>query len=121
MNMYYLKQLRAKKGVSQRVVADYLGITNQAYSNYENGKRQADYETQLKLAAYFAVPLDEMFHGPAHGKTPAHEGAEALAEQDRQLLVLFARLSDEDRGRMLERAEMLAAQTRAQEHPSGQG
>jgi len=118
--MYYLKQLRTNKGVSQRVVANYLGITNQAYSNYENGKRQADYETQLKLADYFSVPLDEMFHGPHAGKAPAPEGTGELTEQDRQLLTLFARLSDEDRGRMLERAEMLVAQTRAQGHPSGQ-
>ena len=119
--MYYLKQLRAKKGVSQQAVANHLGITSQAYSNYETGKRQADYETQLKLAGYFGAALDELFHGPVNGKTPAPEGAEALTEQDKQLLALFARLSDEDRGRMLERAEMLAAQTRAQGHPSGQG
>ncbi|MCL2531555.1 MAG: helix-turn-helix domain-containing protein [Oscillospiraceae bacterium] len=63
--MYYLRELRAKKCVSQQTIADYLGITNQAYSNYENGKREADYETQLKLAEYFGVPLDALFRGAA--------------------------------------------------------
>lgn len=61
--MKYLKELRLKKGVSQQAIANYLGVTNQAYSNYENGKRQADYETQLKLAEYFNVPLDYLFRG----------------------------------------------------------
>lgn len=71
--MYHLKELRIKKGVSQREVANYLGITNQAYSNYENGKREADYDTQLKLAEYFNVSLDELFKGNAPSAPPSEE------------------------------------------------
>ena len=36
--MTNLKSLREKKGVSQQAVADYLEITRQAYSNYENDR-----------------------------------------------------------------------------------
>lgn len=71
--MKYLKELRLKKGVSQQVVADYLGITNQAYSLYELGKRQADYETQLKLAEYFDVPLDYLFRGDVYSAPVSDE------------------------------------------------
>ena len=49
--MTNLKALRESKGVSQQTVADYLGITRQAYGNYETGKRQADYTALLRLAA----------------------------------------------------------------------
>lgn len=55
--MLRLKDLRLEKGVSQQIVADYLEITRQAYSNYENGNRAPDNETLLKLAEYFDVTV----------------------------------------------------------------
>ena len=56
--MNKLKELRLEKGVSQQIVADYLGITRQSYSNYELGNREADYETLGKLANYFDTTID---------------------------------------------------------------
>lgn len=58
-----LKELRTKMGVSQQVVADYLEITRQAYSNYETGNRTPDNETLLKLAEYFKVSVDFLLRG----------------------------------------------------------
>lgn len=49
---------RTQKGVSQQTVADYLGISRQAYSNYEAGNREASYETLLQLAEYFETSVD---------------------------------------------------------------
>lgn len=49
---------RTQKGVSQQTVADYLGISRQAYSNYEAGNREASYETLLQLAEYFDTSVD---------------------------------------------------------------
>lgn len=61
--MEILKKLRMKKGVSQQDVADYLEITRQAYSNYENGRREADFETLLKIGEYFEVSVDYLLRG----------------------------------------------------------
>lgn len=61
--MKNLKRLRAGKGVPQQVVADYLGITRQAYSNYESGNRDPDHETLLKLAEYFDTTVDFILRG----------------------------------------------------------
>ena len=58
--MNHFAYYRKKKGVSQQTVADYLGITRQAYWNYENAKREADYETLLKLAAYFETSIENL-------------------------------------------------------------
>ncbi|MEH2937933.1 LexA family protein [Lawsonibacter sp. JLR.KK007] len=73
--MEYLKELRTKKRDSQQAVADYLEITRQAYSNYENGNRQPDNETLLKLAEYFNISVDELLRGPK--KTPAPKSGHA--------------------------------------------
>ena len=53
-----IRELRKQKGVSQAVVAEYLGITKQAYSLYETGKREPDFDSLLKLAEYFGTDTD---------------------------------------------------------------
>ena len=46
--------INARKAMhkTQQEIADYLGISRQAYSNYEAGKREPDFETLLKLGEY---------------------------------------------------------------------
>lgn len=54
------KPHRLRLGLSQREVGEALGITGQAYGNYETGKREADYATLRKLAALFGTTVDEL-------------------------------------------------------------
>lgn len=56
--MIKLKELRMQKGCNQTDVAKVLGITQQAYANYETEKRQPDNETLSKLADFFNVSVD---------------------------------------------------------------
>ena len=58
-----IRELRKQKGVSQAVVAEYLGITKQAYSLYETGKREPDFDSLLKLAEYFGTDTDSLLYG----------------------------------------------------------
>ena len=58
--MTNLRKIREEKGVSQAAVAKELGISRQAYNNYELGKREADYETLLKLAEYFDTTVEAL-------------------------------------------------------------
>ena len=50
-----IKQLRKAKGASQ-----YLGVTKQAYSLYETGKREPPFATLLKIAEYFGTDTDTL-------------------------------------------------------------
>ena len=56
--MIRLKALRTEKGLSQKEIAEYLGISQPAYANYERQAREADYDTLNKLADYFNVTTD---------------------------------------------------------------
>lgn len=56
--MENLKYLRKEAGLSQQQMADTLGISQQAYANYENNKREPDRQTIIKLANYFDVSTD---------------------------------------------------------------
>jgi len=53
-----IKRLREEKGLSQKDVAEHLGITRQAIASYELAKREPDYETLHKLADFFGVSAD---------------------------------------------------------------
>jgi Predicted transcriptional regulators len=53
-----LKELRANKNVTQKQMAETLGITEQAYQKYEYAMREPNHETTVKLAMYFSVSTD---------------------------------------------------------------
>ncbi|MFV0379639.1 MAG: helix-turn-helix domain-containing protein [Anaerorhabdus sp.] len=55
-----LKYLRKLKNIKQKDLADHSNITVSAYSQYENNKRQPDYNTLLSLANYLEVSTDEL-------------------------------------------------------------
>ena len=53
-----LAELRNKKGLSQYELAERLGFSRGKLANYEQGSRQPDYDTLLKLSEYFGVSTD---------------------------------------------------------------
>ena len=55
-----LKDLRKKKGVTQKEVADFLQIATMTYCGYETGKREPNIETLVKMANYFGCSVDEL-------------------------------------------------------------
>lgn len=57
MNSNRIKELRLKQKKTQKDVANFLGITEQALSFYERGKREPKLEMWQKLADYFDVPI----------------------------------------------------------------
>ena len=52
-----LKFLRKQKGISQIKLAIDLSMNQNSISRYENGMRQADYETLIKFADNFNVSI----------------------------------------------------------------
>ena len=56
-----LQELRKQKKLSQLKLALDLNMNQNIISRYENGEREADYETLLRFADYFNVSLDYLF------------------------------------------------------------
>lgn len=48
-----LKHLRKINNRTQQDIADLIGITRPAYTAYEQGVRNPDYETLIKIADYY--------------------------------------------------------------------
>lgn len=53
-----LKAARKAKGLTQTEVAHAIGLTQNGYSYWENGKAKIDKDQMLKLAALFEVSVD---------------------------------------------------------------
>ncbi|ALX08868.1 DNA-binding XRE family transcriptional regulator [Acetivibrio thermocellus AD2] len=76
-----LKQLREEKRLSQKDIADYLGITRQAVASYELAKREPDYEVLKKLADYFDVSIDYLL-----GRTNCRDATAAIIGKNIDLI-----------------------------------
>ena len=68
-----LKDLREDSDIPQRVIAEYLNIKQNTYSQYENEQRQIPLDLLIKLAKYFNVSTDYIL-GVTDVKTPYPEG-----------------------------------------------
>ena len=55
-----MKYLRAKLGLSQKRLADDLGITRTRYSKYEYGMAEPPIELLVKIATYYEVSIDAL-------------------------------------------------------------
>lgn len=55
---YHLRELRKKRGLSQRALAKLLHVSQSAYSRYERGQRSPTIETVYTLAQLFHVSVD---------------------------------------------------------------
>ena len=61
-----IRELRKQRGVSQEVLAEYLGITFQAVSKWEIGAAMPDTVLIPAIASFFGVSTDELFdYNPA--------------------------------------------------------
>lgn len=56
-----IKSLRKEKNISQEVLAQYLGVTFQAVSKWENGAALPDLTLIPAIALFFGVSADQLF------------------------------------------------------------
>ena len=61
MKMKYhdrMRDLRQDHDYTQKYVANFLGVAQNTYSQYENGKRGIPVETLVALSGYFDTSVD---------------------------------------------------------------
>ena len=53
-----LKKLRNEMGISQRLLGEYLGVSQQSINKYENYEIEPDVQTLIQIADYFETSVD---------------------------------------------------------------
>ncbi len=56
-----IRKLRKEKGISQDTLAQYLGVSFQAVSKWENGLAMPDVTMFPAIAFFFEISIDELF------------------------------------------------------------
>lgn len=85
-----LTSLRKERKWTQEEIAKKVNIPRSTYSNYENGKREPDFETAKIFAELFEVSIDYLLGRTADPKR-------ILKEQARQLIdMIDLNLTDEE-------------------------
>ena len=98
-----LRLLREDSGYTQQEVADAIGVSRPSYSHYENDWNKPGLPIMDRLAKFYGVKLDEL----------CCEDDEIVGEpvsltvEDKYILQIFHRLSDENAEKVLEHARML--------------
>ena len=82
-----LKDLRAKKKVTQANLAEFLGVTQQAVQRWECGKARPDAASLEKLSDYFKVSTDYLL-----GRSK-DDYCQFLSSEQEDLLNAYGRLS----------------------------
>ena len=88
-----LKELREKAGMSQKALAEKIGVSQQSINKYENHNIEPDIETMIRIANCFDTSVDYMI-----GRTPIRRKIEpvyslALNEEEQSLIEVFRTLS----------------------------
>lgn len=67
-----LAELRNSKGFTQQQVADATGLSRARLNNYEQGIREPDLDTLIKLAQFYNTSVDSLLGvaPPNHPETP---------------------------------------------------
>lgn len=58
-----LRKLIERKNTTIKAVADYIGVSRQAVSQYQDGSTQPNADTIVKIAEYFEVSTDYLLTG----------------------------------------------------------
>jgi len=56
-----IKQMRLERKLTQEQMAEQLGVSRQAVSNWENNKNLPDLELIISMSRLFSVSLDDLY------------------------------------------------------------
>lgn len=57
-----IRELREDRDITQQAIANYLTISQRAYSHYEDGSRSIPVEILDRLASYYNTSVDYMIN-----------------------------------------------------------
>ncbi|MBR2779669.1 MAG: helix-turn-helix transcriptional regulator [Firmicutes bacterium] len=78
-----IRKLRLEHGLTQKELAEIVGITQQCVNNYENRSTQPSFIVLMKMADYFHVSLDYLCLGKESlHQTPADPRMTSYTKED---------------------------------------
>lgn len=74
----FLKELRKQKGLTQRQLAEILGVSDRSVSRWESGNNMPDLSILVELADYYEIDIREIIDGERKGENMNRELKDTL-------------------------------------------
>lgn len=88
-----LKELRLKKGLSQRELAQILNVSTGTVGNWETGTREPDFAMTIKIADFLNVSLDTLLG--RERRSDQFLTSEVTSPSEKELLTAFRKIGQE--------------------------
>lgn len=85
-----LRRLREGAGVTQKQLADAIGVSQQSINKYENHNIEPDISTLIRIADYFSVSVDYLV---GHRIAPVSVSDRNLSPEEIRFIMNLRRLS----------------------------
>lgn len=88
-----LKEIRQKKGLSQKELAHILNVSTGTVGNWETGTREPDFSMTIKIADYFNVSLDTLLG--RERRFDKFLTSEITSSSEKELITAFRKIGQE--------------------------
>lgn len=104
-----LKQLRLENNITQKELADFLGVTPKAVSFYELNQREPSMDVIVKIAQKFNVPTDYLLDNPHKANVENKKIPKDLKKilEEEEVTLNGRMVTDEEKEQMLRVLEAL--------------
>mgnify|MGYP003571256195 CR=1 FL=1 len=99
-----LVELMDEKRVKGVELAEAVGVSKQAVSNWRNGKSSIDIELIMPICDFFGITVNDFFGRSQTIETASNE----INSEERELIYLYRRMDDGDRQGFMVTARALA-------------
>lgn len=92
-----LKTLRENASISQKYLADAIGVSQQSINKYENHNIEPDIDTLIRIAVFFDVSVDYLIGHSQIRRKLEPTASYDLNQAEGQLIDAYRQLSDKQR------------------------
>ena len=87
--MKMLRTVRKQRGFTMKELGQKVGVSEAAISQYETGKREADFETLLKIGEVLNCSVDYLLRGSGQKEKPTPDTGDGLSAEQAEIIRLY--------------------------------
>ena len=91
--------------LTQKDVAQFLGVDRSTYNKYETGDSEPTFDTICRLADFFDVSVEYLMGRSPIKKAPTSEEVNALTPKQREIIDMMERMTSQQQDELLRQAQ----------------
>ena len=109
--MNRIAELRKDKKLNQKELGSVVGVAQNTVCNWENGKREPDYDSLKRMADFFDVSVDYLLGRTDKKETPPAGTGEGLDAMEQQLMKYVKDMTPDQKRLLLAQMQVMSEQS----------